>query len=388
MILRAGYGIYYDTIPLNNFEQGLAQNPVGPTGGFSIFPSAPIPFGVGVPIFGTGEPSPPFNVTSIDAHIRQPNTQIWNVNLQQELSTRFVLQIGYVGNKSTHQLQLLDINQPTPGLPTPDTSQSRRPFNTQYPDLREINTISSNGWATYHSLQVVLKSNNFHGLTTQTSFTWSHNLDTASEVDDFFGTSGYVPQDATNLAGSYGNSEFDQRRALVITYIYEIPYPKNGNRFTYLVKDWQLAGTTTFRDGLAAPVLSADGGSGTANFHERPDCVGPIHYQLSDFSMPYVLAGAFAPEAPGTFGNCPRNPIVAPGLTNWDIAIQRTFKFGERFSFEFRTAFFNAFNHPNFGEPSPDLSTRITATSDDGSFDSHFGAGGPRNIQFGAKLRW
>jgi hypothetical protein len=388
MILRAGYGIYYDTIPLNNFEQGLAQNPVGPTGGFSIFPSAPIPFGVGVPIFGTGTPLPPFNVTSIDPHIKQPNTQIWNVNLQQELSPRFVLQIGYVGNKSTHQLQLLDINQPTPGLPTPDTSQSRRPFNTQYPDLRQINTISSNGWATYHSLQVVLKSNNFHGLTTQTSFTWSHNLDTASEVDDFFGTSGYVPQDATNLAGSYGNSEFDQRRALIITYIYEIPYPKNGNRFTYLVKDWQVAGTTTFRDGLAAPVLSADGGSGTANFHERPDCVGPIRYQLSDFSMPYVLAGAFAPEAPGTFGNCPRNPIVAPGLTNWDIAIQRTFKFGERFSFEFRTAFFNAFNHPNFGEPSPDLSTRITATSDDGSFDSHFGAGGPRNIQFGAKLRW
>jgi hypothetical protein len=388
MILRAGYGIYYDTIPLNNFEQGLAQNPVGPTGGFSIFPSAPIPFGVGVPIFGTGTPLPPFNVTSIDPHIKQPNTQIWNVNLQQELSPRFVLQIGYVGNKSTHQLQLLDINQPAPGLPTPDTSQSRRPFNTQFPDLRQINTISSNGWATYHSLQVVLKSNNFHGLTTQTSFTWSHNLDTASEVDDFFGTSGYVPQDATNLAGSYGNSEFDQRRALVITYIYQIPYPKNGNRFTYLVKDWQVAGTTTFRDGLAAPVLSADGGSGTANFHERPDCVGPIRYQLSDFSMPYVLAGAFAPEAPGTFGNCPRNPIVAPGLTNWDIAIQRTFKFGERFSFEFRTAFFNAFNHPNFGEPSPDLSTRITATSDDGSFDSHFGAGGPRNIQFGAKLRW
>jgi Carboxypeptidase regulatory-like domain/TonB dependent receptor len=388
MILRAGYGIYYDTIPLNNFEQGLAQNPVGPTGGFSIFPSAPIPFGVGVPIFGTGTPLPPFNVTSIDPHIKQPNTQIWNVNLQQELSPRFVLQVGYVGNKSTHQLQLLDINQPTPGLPTPDTSQSRRPFNTQYPDLRQINTISSNGWATYHSLQVVLKSNSFHGLTTQTSFTWSHNLDTASEVDDFFGTSGYVPQDATNLAGSYGNSEFDQRRALIITYIYEIPYPKNGNRFTYLVKDWQVAGTTTFRDGLAAPVLSADGGSGTANFHERPDCVGPIRYQLSDFSMPYVLAGAFAPEAPGTFGNCPRNPIVAPGLTNWDIAIQRTFKFGERFSFEFRTAFFNAFNHPNFGEPSPDLSTRITATSDDGSFDSHFGAGGPRNIQFGAKLRW
>jgi hypothetical protein len=388
MIFRAGYGIYYDTIPLNNFEEGLAQNPIGPTGGFTIIPSAPIPFGVGVPIFGTGAPEPPFNVTSMDPHIKQPNTQIWNINIQQELNPNFVLQVAYVGNKSTHQLQLIDINAPTPGLPSPDTSQSRRPFNTLFPDLRQINQISSTGWANYNSLQVVLKSNNFHGLTTQTAFTWSHNLDTASEVDDFFGTSGYVPQDPRDLAGSYGNSEFDQRRALIITYIYQIPYPKNGNRFSYLLKDWQISGTTTFRDGLAAPVLTADGGSGTASFHERPDCIGPIHYQLSDFSMPYVMAGAFAPEAPGTFGNCPRNPIVAPGLTNWDFAVQRTFKFGERFSFEFRTSFFNAFNHPNFAEPSPDLSTRITATSDDGSFDSHFGAGGPRNIQFGAKLRW
>jgi hypothetical protein len=388
MIFRAGYGIYYDTIPLNNFEEGIAQNPVGPTGGFTIFPNAPIPFGVGVPIFGTGAPVPPFNVTSIDPHIKQPNTQIWNINVQQELDPRFVLQVAYVGNKSTHQLQLIDINQPTPGLPNPDTSQSRRPFNSIYPNLRQINQISSVGWANYNSLQVVLKSNDFHGLTTQTAFTWSHNIDTASEVDDFFGTSGYVPQDSRNLAGSYGNSEFDQRRALIITYIYQIPFPKNGNRFTYALKDWQISGTTTFRDGLASPVLSADGGSGTDNFHERPDCIGPIHYQLKDFSAPYVLPGAFAPEAAGTFGNCGRNPIVAPGLTNWDFAIQRMFKFGERFSFEFRTSFFNAFNHPNFAEPSPDLSTRITATADDGSFDSHFGAGGPRNIQFGAKLRW
>ena len=48
-VFRAGFGIYYDTIPLNNFEEGLAQNPVGPTAGFTIVPSAPIPFDVGVP---------------------------------------------------------------------------------------------------------------------------------------------------------------------------------------------------------------------------------------------------------------------------------------------------------------------------------------------------
>jgi hypothetical protein len=396
-VIRAGFGIYFDTIPLNNFEEGLALNPSGPTGGVTIVPTAPIPFGVGVPIFGTGTPVPPFNITSIQHNIKTPNTQVWTLNLQQELGRKFVFQIGYVGNHSIHQLQLLDINQPPVGsgwtpaaiaAGQPDTlaEQAGRPFNEKFPTLAQINTISSAGWAHYNSLQAVLKSNNWHGLTTQVSFTWSHNLDTASEVEDFFGTSGYVPQDSTNLAGSYGNSEFDQRRALIFTYVYALPSPKIQNMWGYVLKDWQVSGTTTMRDGLAAPLLTFGDESGVGNFHTRFNCIAPIHYQLRDLTQPYASQSSFQTPTLGTFGNCPRDPLVAPGLNAWDISIQRTFHFGERFAFEFRTSFFNAFNHPNFAEPSPDITTQITATADDGSFDSHFGVGGPRNIQFMGKI--
>jgi hypothetical protein len=283
-------------------------------------------------------------------------------------------------------LQLLDINQPLPGADnsTP-AEQARRPLNTEFPTLSQINTISSAGWAHYNSLQAVLRSTNWHGLTTQVSFTWSHNLDTASEVENFFGTSGYVPQDSTNLRGNYGNSEFDQRRALIITYVYALPSPKLENALGYVLKDWQLSGTTTLRDGLAAPLLTFGDEAGVGNLSTRPNCSGRIHYQLKDFSQPYA-SGNFTPPDPGTFGNCPRDPLVAPGLNAWDISIQRTFRFQERYGIEFRTSFFNAFNHPNFAEPSPDLSTQITASADDGSFDSHFGVGGPRNIQFMLKF--
>lgn len=386
-IIRAGFGIYYDTMPLTIFEEGLAQNPIGPTAGFTIVPTAPIPFGVGVPIFGAGAPEPPFPVTSIQHNIRTPNTQIWTLNVQQELGQRFVFQLGYVGNHSVHQYQLLDINQPLPGADnSPEAEQARRPFNTAFPTLASINTISSAGWAHYNALQALLRSTNWHGLTTQVSFTWSHNLDTASEVENFFGTSGYVPQDSRNVAGSYGNSEFDQRRSLIITYVYALPHPQLQNALGWMLKDWQLSGTTTFRDGFAAPLLTFGDEAGVGNLSERPNCVGPIHYQLRDFSQPYASQSSFQTPAPGTFGTCPRNPIVAPGLNAWDISIQRTFRFKERWGLEFRTSFFNAFNHPNFAEPSPDLSTQITASADDGSFDSHFGVGGPRNIQFMLRL--
>jgi len=407
-VVRAGFGIYYDTIPLTNFEEGLAQNPVGPTAGFTIVPGAPIPFDVGVPIFGTGAPQPPFNITSIQHNLKTPNVQEWNFNIQQELADKVVFQIGYVGNHAIHQLQLLDINQPpegagfgpgcnfTPGTPTqqasgdPACEQAARPFNAKFPALSQINTISSAGFATYHSLQALLKTNNFHGLTTQFSFTWSHNMDTASEVEDFFGTSGYVPQDSTNLKGSYANSEFDQRRAFIFTYVYAIPFPKTAGALSYLARDWQLSGTTTFRDGFATPLLTFGDESGVGNNRTRYDCIGPIHYQLKDFSQAYASPSSFKEPADGTFGNCPRNPLVAPGLNAWDISLQRTFKLGERVGFEFRTSFFNAFNHPNFAEPSPGPKdfTFITATADDGSFDSHFGVGGPRNIQFMGKITW
>jgi hypothetical protein len=407
-VVRAGFGIYYDTIPLNNFQEGLAQNPIGPTAGYTIVPlpnpptQPQLPFGVGVPIFGTGAPQPPFNIASIQHNLKTPNVQEWNFNIQQELADKVVFQIGYVGNHSIHQLQLLDINQPplgagfgpgchfSPGLGDPACEQAARPFNAKFPTLSQINTISTPGFATYHALQATLKTNSFHGLTTQFSFTWSHNLDTASEVEDFFGTSGYVPQDSTNLKGSYGNSEFDQRRAFIFTYVYDIPFRKSGGALNYLARDWQLSGTTTLRDGFAAPLLTFGDESGVGNFHTRPNCVGPIHYQLSDFSQPYASPSSFAEPANGTFGNCPRDPLVAPGLQAWDISLQRTFKLGERVGFEFRTSFFNAFNHPNFAEPAPGPanSTLITASADDGSFDSHFGVGGPRNIQFMAKISW
>jgi hypothetical protein len=170
--------------------------------------------------------------------------------------------------------------------------------------------------------------------------------------------------------------------------VYAIPQPKTLSKLAYALKDWQFSGTTTLRDGLAAPLLTFGDESGVGNFHTRFNCIAPIHYQLRDFTQPYASTSSFSDPAPARFGNCPRNPLVAPGLNAWDMSLQRTFKMGERFAFQFRASFFNAFNHPNFAEPSPDITTKITATADDGSFDSHFGVGGPRNIQFMGKLTW
>ena len=122
----------------------------------------------------------------------------------------------------------------------------------------------------------------------------------------------------------------------------------------HLVNGWQISTLTQLRDGFAAPVLTFSNESGTNSLHDRPDCVGPIVTQLSDFNAPYVVSGLASP-APGTFGNCRRNPIVAPGLTTADISLGKNFPLREGARLEFRADFFNAFNHPNFGAISSDL---------------------------------
>ena len=153
-IFRAGFGIYYDTIPLNNFQEGLAQNPIGPTAGFTIMPTAPIPFGVGVPIFGTGAPEPPFNIESIQHNLKTPNTQVMEFQRSAGAGQKVVFQSVTLEIKSIHQLQLLDINQPPLGAGyaarmrplspngDPVCEQDARPFNAQFPTLSQINTIS------------------------------------------------------------------------------------------------------------------------------------------------------------------------------------------------------------------------------------------------------
>ena len=56
-----------------------------------------------------------------------------------------------------------------------------------------------------------------HGLTTQFSYTWSHNLDEVTQYR------GQLPQDSTNFKGDYGASDFDTRNTFVGFANYDVP---------------------------------------------------------------------------------------------------------------------------------------------------------------------
>jgi len=92
----------------------------------------------------------------------------------------------------------------------------------------------------------------------------------------------------------------------------------------------------------------------------------------------WFATNAFTAPAFGTFGNEGVGVVRAPGLTNFDLALSRSFTFWHEKSLQFRAEAFNAVNHPNFAAPS-----MIVNSSTFGKITS---ANTPRDIQFGLKL--
>jgi hypothetical protein len=90
---------------------------------------------------------------------------------------------------------------------------------------------------------------------------------------------------------------------------------------------------------------------------------------------------AFSLPAPYTFGNEGRNNMTGPPFKNVDFSAYKDFFLTERIRLQFRSEFFNVFNHPSFGLPDN--------TVTDASFGVITSTANPnanREIQFALKL--
>src|SRR5882724_2390311 len=82
------------------------------------------------------------------------------------------------------------------------------------------------------------------------------------------------------------------------------------------------------------------------------------YINASCFSEPDVFS-ADDPNALG-FGNSGVGIYDGPGQNNFDLSLAKRFPFGwprENSFLEFRSEFFNAFNHPQFCDPDVDFSS-------------------------------
>jgi len=400
-ILRGGYGIYYDTpsqdyFLLQGFQNGgpgsPATNPLPDLGVFNVTfaPTAVIPFGPDVPIFGNATGAPPTSniaLFAVDVNLRTPYIHNYNLNVQHELRPGTVLQVGYVGSRGSKLFRVRDINQASPGPAA--TRQLRRPFNSEFPQFSFIDYLETSANSNYNALQTTLKQRLSRGLNLYVAYTWSKSIDDASN-GIYGGTRGVsFPQDSFDLRAERAVSSFDTRHRFSANFTYDLDFlmglgPKR------LTEGWQLSGIYTGMSGLPiTPFLSVDV-SGTGELNDRPDLIADPNAGARRDAAQWFNKAAFARPADGTFGSSGRNTIIGPTLHIVDFSVSKTTKLAERLSLQFRAEFFNLFNHPNLSLPNVDFTSAafgsISETPDVTAGNPRLGEGGPRVGQFALKL--
>lgn len=407
-VVRAGWGVYYDAfsqdifaeqIPFNSFNSGPARNGIGPNAvTFSFAPSAVLQPGVRVfapSSFGATD------VFTVDPKLGTPYVQMFNLNIEREITKNVALQVGYVGSQGRKLFRYVDLNQVNPATGT-----------VAFPAFGVVNQIQTSSSSGYNALQASLRFRNWHGLTSTLHYSWSHSVDNASDGLDFVPNASQ-PDNSFNPRGERASSNFDQRHHLSWSYSYTLPSFRTLHALT---SGWTLDGVLTATAGQPYNVnyLFEGNFNGSGEFFGRPDVVGnPMTgtggpgklLNLSALQVPCTLNGSGNCVA-GTqhFGNLGRNAFTGPGYTNLDFSLAKNTNVTERLKMQIRVDLFNPFNHPNFANPLwPNFFVDFaqngldsqgrgkgflssTVTPDVGVGNPFLAGGGPRDIQLAVRF--
>jgi hypothetical protein len=235
-----------------------------------------------------------------------------------------------------------------------------------------INWYVTNAYAKWDALETVLKHPLGHNVFWNASYTWSHSLSTLSGQQ--FGITGSTPQNSNNPNADYGNTSLNRAHVFTSSVIYTLPWFKTGSFWQKgLLGGWKFADMTTIESG---PSLSPGLSVSHQGLATRPDVIGTVTYPKT--VQQWFTASAFAQPAGGYFGNAARGSIVGPGLIVFDVAAYKDLHLSERFALQWRTEFFNVFNHTNFNAPN----TNVGA----GGFGTITSAKDPRMGEMALKL--
>ncbi len=440
--LRAGYGLYYDTVISETTLQFLTAPPfaIQP---FSDCTTIDNPFANALCTTPIAQPFPftpierggsfdfttvaPISMTINDPDFKTPYSHQYNMNIQWEFMKNYMLEVGYVGTTGINLLTRREINPSIlrlSGTNTTGNTPARRIFNQGNPQnaafggavFSNITNQETSANSNYNSLQVTVSKRFSDGLYFQNAYTWSHCIDNSSGLRS---NTRY-----NDTRADRGNCEQDIRHRNVLSYIYELPFYKDQHGFAgKVLGGWQISGVTVLQTGIPFNITEPTDRSLSGAGSDRPDFVGgqvvffdprntnaanggpnrsfngtgggsataatnPFFRRVG--SSAYFCAancGLNANGQPnpidtrtGRFGSLGRNVFHGPGDIVFDFTMMKRIRFGENKILEFRSEFFNIFNHVNFGNPNGNIGSanfgRVTTTDD------------PRLIQFALKFHF
>jgi Carboxypeptidase regulatory-like domain/TonB-dependent Receptor Plug Domain len=301
-----------------------------------------------------------------------PNSWQWNVSVERELFKNTVLNVGYVGNSGIHLTSMADLNQIPQANWLAGAFISGPPQNALRPasNFGEIGEFSRGGHATYHSLQVLFRSQLTNHSQFQASYTYSHSIGNV----DLDNSSGGINQEAwldnSNPGLNKGNTNINRPNIFVANEVLFLPkFGDKSNAIRQSVGGWELNSIVTAEDGNSLTVYTS-GATGAGIGTTSSSLNSLIGTGWTDPQRPIRVSGVSCNSGPGvgayqvlnpaaftltgyTIGSIPTNmegrgDCSGPDLVNFDVQLAKNWILRERFRIKLQFDFFNMFNHPNF----------------------------------------
>ena len=321
----------------------------------------------------------PYVSLASDPHNQIPYSIEYNAGVEQQLLNSLVINLDYVGSVGRHQLIEPTVN--TAMVPGPGPLATRgQPFAQFSSGTFGFDTNAGN--SSYNALQIELKKSVSSGLFFNASYTWSKSLDIMSSGQDGSIENGY------NIRGDWGPSSFNRSQMFVLSGVYALPFGRgqaylssNGKVVQALAGGWNVGSIISLISGTPFDVLAGGDVANVGGGTQRANRVGAPYsgQELGGPTKMWLNKAGFAVPAKYTFGNEGRNDLVGPPFKNVDFSAFKDFSLLENAKLEFRSEFFNVFNHTNYGVPSNNVQSS--------SFGQILGANGNgREIQFALKV--
>jgi hypothetical protein len=377
---------------------------------------------------------PPLTLTSsarmLDNNLKTAYSEQFNATLEHDFNKGVTGSISYLGANGIKLYSLNNLNQIgsclllqqlNPAFPcSPAAGDSASRLNQS--GLTNINRRGNEGLSRYHGMTAELRAGRLGvtGLSFSGAYTWSHSIDNSSSffadspLEGALGFFGF--RDPYNPALDRADSTNDIRNRLTLSGVWELPY---GNKFGgvkgYVFQGWGMTGILQAQTGGAFTVYDNDISSCTdsqGNFC-YPVLTGPVPDRVvslfgdgtlpNTFSLYSGLQNTFTTlnSFCGGDASCtsrvanllpetlsPRNLFRTPGYWTFDFGLQKSVKLPrEGANLQFRSEFFNLFNHSNvFVNPGSNqfngANTAVTANK--GILP--FGGKERRNIQLALRL--
>jgi len=387
-VIRGGFGIYHEDGQLD--DQNLPAKNEVPSYSAKSTTSLQLTYPVDPYFTGPGTLSPNAEQRNRkDSYVEQ-----WSLSAQRQLPANFVGTVSYLGSHGVHLLETNVVN-----LINPVTEV------VQYPAFAPaIGWRGSIGMSSYNGLSVALRRSFTHGLLVTANYMYSHEIDNGSNGS---GDGDEIsPQNPLCPACDRASGTWDANHVVNGNAVYQLPFGRgkpllnDSGIASAILGNWELTTTALARTGFPVNVLmpssytAPDGASGT----ERPDLVPGVSLTPPGGRSvaEWINPAAFATPA-GQFGTAPRDLLRGPGTWQVDLGVAKRISLTERTSLEFRSEFFNIFNHPQLGQPqatfNPSNTTGFGSIINTVNLNTAIvnpitpvGSGTPREIQFAMRI--